>query len=191
MPEEDGEKKLSDEAETLKNVFENLEFCVLYFYSLSSKSIETLLQSLQKNVFSQLSMFALVFLSKGVTPQLYDANKMVVPFRNVFRFFNNPAIPKIFIFDSACPIDVVKDDYEYCDTRSLQNSLTLVIAHDDQSFQPIISSIAESFGHTSIKKCFEEVCKQGSELHGVKCKWYSTCDNDIFIGKSINEKYVE
>ena len=88
--EENGTRVINDQAKSLKEAFEGVGFCVLYFNSLSSESIARLLQSFQDNFdHSQLSAFALVFLSKGRTPQLYDANDKVILFDTVFQFFYN------------------------------------------------------------------------------------------------------
>ena len=91
----------NDEAAALKKAFEDLEFAVLYFNSLSSESIATLLEALSKADHSQLLMIALVFLSKGKTNELYDADAVTVPYEDVFYHFLSCKIPVIFFFDLA------------------------------------------------------------------------------------------
>ena len=98
---ENEERKLNDEAVALKKAFEDLEFAVLYFNSLSSESIATLLEAISKADHSQLLMIALVFLSKGKTNKLYDADGVPVPYEDVFRHFQSCPIPVIYFFDSA------------------------------------------------------------------------------------------
>ena len=106
---ENEERILNEEALALKKVFEDLEFAVLYFNSLSSESIVTLLEAISKADYSQLLMIALVFLSKGKTAEFYDADGVVVPYTAVFDRFLGCPIPVIFFFDSAnCDIQKKK-----------------------------------------------------------------------------------
>ena len=92
---------MNDEAAALKTAFEGLEFAVLYFNNLTSESIATLLEALSKADRSQLLMIALVFLSKGKTAELYDADGVAVPYEDVFYHFLSCSIPVIFFFDLA------------------------------------------------------------------------------------------
>ena len=98
---ENEERILNEEAAALKKAFEDLEFAVLYFNSLSSESIATLLEAISKADHSQLLMIALVFLSKGKTAEFYDADDVAVPYTAVFDHFLRCPIPVIFFFDSA------------------------------------------------------------------------------------------
>ena len=100
---ENEKRILNDEADALKKAFEDLEFAVLYLYSLSSESIATLLQAICEADRSQLSMIALVFLSKGKTAELYDVDGVMVPYKDVFDPFKKCSVdlPVIFFFDSA------------------------------------------------------------------------------------------
>ncbi|XP_019853637.1 PREDICTED: uncharacterized protein LOC109582975 [Amphimedon queenslandica] len=98
---ENEERILNDEAAALKKAFEDLKFAVLYFNSLSSESIATLLEAISKADHSQLLMIALVFLSKGKTSELYDADGVAMLYAAVFDHFSECPIPVIFFFDSA------------------------------------------------------------------------------------------
>ena len=98
---ENEERILNDEAAALKKAFEDLEFAVLYFNSLSSESIATLLEAISEADHSQLLMIALVFLSKGKTAELYDADGVALPYKDVFYHFLSCPIPVIFFFDLA------------------------------------------------------------------------------------------
>ena len=98
---ENEERILNEEALALKKVFEDLEFAVLYFNSLSSESIATLLEAISKADHSQLLMIALVFLSKGNTAELYGADGVAMLYAAVFDHFSECPIPVIFFFDSA------------------------------------------------------------------------------------------
>ena len=80
---------LNEEVSSLKKAFEALECHVLYFNSLYSESIATLLEALSKVDHSLLSMIALIFLSKGKTHEPYDANNVAIPFEDVFVHFQS------------------------------------------------------------------------------------------------------
>ena len=98
---ENEERILNEEAASLEKAFEDLEFAVLYFNSLSSESIATLLEAISNVDHSQLLIIALVFLSKGNTAELYDADGMAVPYEDVFRHFPRCPTPLVLLFDSA------------------------------------------------------------------------------------------
>ena len=102
MEVENEEIILNEEVSSLKKALEALECHVLYFNSLYSESIATLLEALSKADHSLLSMIGLIFLSKGKTPEPYDANNVVIPFEEVFAHFQSFPKPKVFFFDSAC-----------------------------------------------------------------------------------------
>ena len=98
---ENKKRILNDEAEALKTAFEDLEFAVLYFNSLSSESIATLPEAISKADHSQLLMIALVFLSKGKTAELYGADDVAIPYEDVFNHFQKCPTPVLFFFDLA------------------------------------------------------------------------------------------
>lgn len=185
--EEDGTRKSSKEATDLKEAFEGLGFCVLYFYNLSFQSIAILLQSIQDDVdHSQLSMLFLVFLSKGKTPELYDANKTIVPFEDVL-FQNNshcdlPNIPKIFVFDLACNNE---DESQLALPSISQKSLIILAIMHNHQHSIISKIIAKDSSHTSIQECFEDNCKK----FGIKYKmWQDSTSSNFYIDSSINSE---
>ena len=92
---------MNDEAVALEKAFENLEFAALYFNNLSSESIATLLKAISQADHSQLLMIALVFLIKGKTNELYDADGVAMPYEDVVCHFQSCPIPVIYFFDSA------------------------------------------------------------------------------------------
>ena len=185
--------ELSDEAATLKQAFEGVGFCVLYFKSLSSQSIATLLQSFQDDVDHYLlSIFALVFLSKGKKRQLYDANNEVVPYHDVIFMPNsktnaatiNPLLPgvsKLFFFDLASCSSI----QEEVAIELPNNSLLLHVTHKDL-FSHAIDSFVENLNFADLKDCLTKVCQENNKLDGVKCFFQDS--EDPFIANSINEE---
>ena len=186
--------ELSDEAAALKQAFEGVGFCVLYFKSLSSQSIATLLQSFQDDVDHYLlSIFALVFLSKGKKRQLYDANNKVVPYQNVLFTPNStdletdarkpllPDVPKLFFFDLASCSSI----QEEVAIKLPNNSLLLHVTHKDL-FSHAIDSFAENLNYTDLTDCLAKVCQQNNKSDGVKCFFWGSKGH--FIANSLNKK---
>ena len=130
---------LNDEAAALKIAFEDLEFAVLYFNSLTSEAIATLLEAISKADHSQLLMIALVFLSKGKTTELYDADGVAVPYSDVFRHFQRCSIPVIFLFDSAS--DDMKKNSTIDDTP-IENGD--VLNENDSAIDDVNSTVADA-----------------------------------------------
>ena len=190
--EEDGTRVINDQAKSLKEAFEGVGFCVLYCNSLSSESIAHLLQSFHNNVdHSQLSAFALVFLSKGRTPQLYDANNEVVPFDAVFQFFYNnksplAKIPKMFFFDLlACHNDQRKSHPGHpLLPRCPEKSVVLAVAHNDLKFSPAINTLANNLSQKSI----QDLCKEIEETTGCFVNQCDTIKNQFHFENSSNEE---
>ena len=189
--EENGTRVINDQAKSLKEAFEGVGFCVLYFNSLSSESIARLLQSFQDNVdHSQLSTFALVFLSKGQTPQLYDANNEV-PFDAIFKFFYNDEsplakVPKVFFFDLLACLD---DQRKSSPARPLlpqcpENSVILAVAHNNLKFSPAINTFANNLSQKSI----QDLCKEIFQITGCFITWCNTINNNLNFENSSNEE---
>ena len=192
---ENGERILNDEATALKKSFEDLEFGVLYFNSLSSESIATLLEAISKADHSQLLMIALVFLSKGKTNELYDADGVAVPYEDVFDHFQGFSIPVIFFFDSAS--DDIKKNSTIDDTQNEKfnlpkkicpkNSLVLAASHNSAS-SPVVKEFTKKLSHTSVQECFEKICANNNNSTTVKSIWHDEAENNIFIVKSSNDR---
>ena len=196
---ENEEKILNDEAAALKKAFEDLDFAVLYFNSLSSESIATLLEEFSKVDHSQLSMIALVFLSKGKTAELYDADDVAMPYSALFCYFERSPIPVIFFFDSLSDEKKKKGDSKIDDTKNEngfhlplhicpQNSLVLAATHSSAS-SPVVKEFIEKLSHTSVQECFKTICANNNSTT-VKSIWHDTVGNYIFIVQSIYDKYV-
>ena len=129
---ENKERKLNEEAAALKKAFEGLEFAVLYFNSLSSESIATLLEAISKADHSQLLMIVLVFLSKGKTAELYDADGVAVPYEDVFYHFQRCPIPVIYFFDLAYG-DTKKKKKSTIDDTPNENDADVLVQNENDS----------------------------------------------------------
>ena len=130
-------------------------------------------------------MFALIFLSKGKAPQLYDANGEVVPFKDVFHSFPTNDIPKLFYFELANVDDdkISKLNLPQCPL----NSVCLVKTHNKlfSPVSPVASHFKEKLGNTSVQDCFNDICVEYNRLNGVKCTWDGATDSKIFIGTGV------
>ena len=181
--EEDGTRVINDQAKSLKEAFEGVGFCVLYFNSHSSESITCLLQSFQDSAdHSQLSAFALVFLSKGQTPQLYDANDKVIPFDAVFQFFYNDEsplanVPKLFFFDLLACLDDQRKSSPACPLlpQCPEKSVVLAVAHNDLKFSPAINTLSSNLSQKSI----QDLCKELHQTTGCFVTWCNTINNEF------------
>lgn len=183
--------ELSDEAATLKQAFEGVGFCVLYFKSLSSQSIATLLQSFQDDVDHYLlSIFALVFLSKGKKRQLYDANNEVVPYHDVIFIPDSitnarkpllSGVSKLFFFDLASCSSI----QEEVAIELPNNSLLLHVTHKDL-FSHAIDSFAENLNYTDLTNCLTKVCQENNKLDGVKCLFQDS--KGLFTANSLSKE---
>ena len=191
---ENEERILNEEAAALEKAFEGLEFAFLYFNSLSSESIATLLEALSNVDHSQLLMIALVFLSKGKTAELYDADGVAMSYEDVFCHFSKCPMPLVLLFDSAVDDTQKKSDSTIDDILNInlplhtcpQNSLVLVARHNSAS-SPVVKEFTEKLSHTSVQKCFETICVNNNSTT-VKSKWHDTVRNNLFIVKSINDR---
>ena len=171
-----------------------LVFFVIHFNGLSSQSIFSFLQFFKDSIDpSQLSLFALVFLSKGRTPQLYDCNNEVLPFQDVFRFFATAStssgssllnVPKLFFFDFATVKDKALESFTECP----DNTVLLAVAHKNVSALAI-EKFADKLSVANVQKCIkdthDELMKNDSE---VNCKMHDTIGSKFFIDKSITKE---
>ena len=184
---EDGTRVINDQAKSLKEAFEGVGFCVLYFNSLSSESIARLLQSFRDNFdHSQLSAFALVFLSKGQTPQLYDTNNEIVPFDTVFQFFYSDEsplakIPKMFFFDVVC-LDVKNINRPLLPQCPIK-SVILAVSHSIP-FSPAVNTLSNDLSRKSIQEC----CKDIHKSNGCYATWIDDIHDGFHFEKSSNEE---
>ena len=155
---------------------EGLGFCTLCFNNLNLESILFLLEVFQRVDRSQLASFALLFLSKGNTNHLYDANGTVVTFEQIFAFFKDVGasqIPKLFIFHSAYDGAPPSDQLAFPDPPN--NSIALVVSIKQcTKVSPAIHSVAnnllpEECHIKPMKQCFEEMKHQIVLLDTATC----------------------
>ena len=194
--EENESKDLSSQADALKDAFKNVGFFVIHFNGLSSQSIFSFLQFFKDSIDpSQLSLFALVFLSKGRTPQFYDCNNEVLLFQDVFRFFAIAPtssgssllnVPKLFFFDFATVKDKALESFTL--PQCPDNTVLLAVAHKSLSALAI-EKFADKLSVASVQKCIkgthDELTKNDSE---VNCKMHDTIGSKFFIDKSITKE---
>ena len=105
-------------------------------------------------------MLALIFLTKGKTPQLYDASNAVVPFEKIFHYFHDDQsplseIPKVFFFDIAYLDDENQSQPSLPDYPC--NSLALAIAHNDLNFSFAVETLVQCFNQKSIQDIFTTI----------------------------------
>ena len=159
--EEDGTRILNKQAKCLHEVLKGSGFCVLYLNNLSSTAIDNLLRAFKNDAdHSQLSMFFLIFLGKGKTPQLYDANNTVISFEDMFQYFHDDEsslskVPKIFFFDVAC-LNESQPSLPDCPS----NSLALATAHSDPSISFAVETLSKYINQKSIQDIFRMIQKR-------------------------------
>uniref|UniRef100_A0A1X7SVW1 Caspase family p20 domain-containing protein n=1 Tax=Amphimedon queenslandica TaxID=400682 RepID=A0A1X7SVW1_AMPQE len=185
--EEDGTRILNEQAKCLYEVLEESGFCVLYLNNLSSAAIDNFLHTFTNDVdHSQLSMFFLIFLSKGKTPQLYAASDEVIPIGEIFQYFydnQSPLlrIPKIFFFDIACLDNENKGQPTLPDYP--KNSLALAIAHNDPDFSLAVETLSKCFNHRSVQDLFKTI----QEMSGLDTNSKNgNIDSELIIIESKN-----
>ena len=140
-------------------------------------------------------MFALVFLSKGKNPQLYDWNNEVVPFQDVFHFFavaptssgsSLVNVPKLFFFNLAAVKDKALESFAL--PQCPDNTVLLAVAHKNVSALAI-EKFADKLNIASVRKCirgtFDELMANDNE---VKCIMCDRIGSKCFIDKSISKE---
>ena len=157
----------------MKDAFEGLGFCTLCFNNLNLESVRFLLKAFQRVDCSQLASFALLFLSKGNTNHLYDANNTIVTFEQIFAFFTDVDAPKLFLFHLAYDGEPPSDRLVFPDPPN--NSIALVVSIKQcTKVSPALSSIAnnllpEECHIKPLKQCFEEMKRQIKQLDPATC----------------------
>ncbi|XP_019859962.1 PREDICTED: uncharacterized protein LOC109588224 [Amphimedon queenslandica] len=167
--EEDGAKTINDDAKEFIKTLENLGFCTLYFNTLSSQSVSTLLEMLLHINASQLATFAFVLLSKGKTRQLYDCNNEIIYTDNIFEYFRDDQshlalVPKIFYFSLAH----IKEPSERLQFSSVlpKNSIALITSVDQNSSSVVLKTVSSKLTHeASIQQCCSEIHKDCNRKH--------------------------
>ena len=177
----------NDQVNILKDAMEGLGFCTLCFNNLNLESILFLFEAFQCVDRSQLASFALLFLSKGNTNHLYDANNTVITYDQIFAFFKDVGasqIPKLFLFHLAYDGSPPSDRLVFPDPPN--NSIALVVSIKQcTKVSPAIFSVAtnllpEECHIKPLKQCFEEMMGQIEQLDTATCI-YRNCLQDSFV----------
>ena len=178
--------RVSNQVDALKKTFECLGFCVLCFDYLSSQSILCLLEACHQVDHLQLASFALVFLSKGHTNDLYSPDRPVT-FEEVFECFDDIIqVPKLFLFHLAHSGEPLSDQLKIPDPP--KNSIALVVSIKltaNTNISPAIDSMIinlkpEGFSGKSLKQCFEQMKRHINHLDSATCDYKNNLQ-DIFV----------
>ncbi|XP_019861471.1 PREDICTED: uncharacterized protein LOC109589933 [Amphimedon queenslandica] len=159
--EEDGTKTINDDAQKIKEALNNLGYCTLYFNSLSSRPINTLLEVLHQIDHSQLATFAFIFLCKGKTRHLYDCNSEIVEVDKIFGRLQNDQspfaqLPKIYYFHIAHDQEP-KEKLEVSSIPS-KNSILLITSVIQENSSVVLDTVMNNLKQgASIQKCFAEI----------------------------------
>ncbi|XP_019857303.1 PREDICTED: uncharacterized protein LOC109585616 isoform X1 [Amphimedon queenslandica] len=170
--EEDGTKTINDDAQKIKQTLNTLGFCTLYFNSLSSQSINILLEVLHHIDHSQLVTFAFVFLSKGKTRHLYDCNSEIVEVDKIFGCLQNEQspfaqLPKIYYFHLAHDQEP-KEKLQVLSIPS-KNSILLITSVIQKNSSVVLDTVKNNLKQgASIQKCFEEIQEEFNRKDDIK-----------------------
>ncbi|XP_019861485.1 PREDICTED: uncharacterized protein LOC109589955, partial [Amphimedon queenslandica] len=162
--EEDGTKTINDDAQKIKETLNTLGFCTLYFNSLSSQTINTLLEALHHIDHSQLATFALIFLCKGKTRHLYDCNSEMIEAGKIFGCLQDDQspfaqLPKIYYFHIAHDQEP-KEKLEVLSVPS-KNSILLITSVIQKNSSVVLDTVMNNLKEgASIQKCFKEIQKE-------------------------------
>lgn len=170
--EEEGTKMIDDDAQKIKEALNTLGYCTLYFKSLSSQSITTLLEVLHHIDHSQLATFAFVFLCKGKTRHLYDCNSEIVDADKIFGCLQDDQsplaqLPKIYYFHIAHD----KEPREKLHVSSIpsKNSILLITSVIQKNSSVVLDTVKNNLKQgVSIQKCFEEIQKECNRKDDMK-----------------------
>ena len=173
---------------------ECLGFCVFYFNYLSSQSISCLLKAFHQVDHSQLASFALVFLSKGDTNNLYSSDGPVT-FEEVFKYFDDiTQVPKLFFFHLAHSGEPLSDRLKFPSPPKNSNALIVSIKLTaNTNASPAIDSMIinlkpEELCGKSLKQCFEQMKHDIDHLDSAICDYKKNLQNNfvlpIFCGKN-------
>ena len=186
--EEDGTKTPNDDAkdaQKFRETLEDLGFCTLYFNSLSSQSISTLLEMLLHVDHSQLATFAFIVLCKGKTRHLYDCNNKRIDTEDIFgRFPDDQSplaqVPKIFYFHLV----YAKEPKEKLQFLSLlhKNSIVLITSVDQKSSSVVLDTVGSKLtNEPSIQQCCKEIHEECNRRHDKVSCVYINNFTDKFV----------
>ena len=179
--------RVSDQVDALKKSFECLGFCVLYFNFLSSQSISCLLEAFHQVDYLQLASFALVFLSKGHTNNLYASDRPVT-FEEVFKYFDDIIqVPKLFLFHLAHSGEPLNDRLKF--PNPPKNSIALVVSlkltantNDSPAIALMILNLKPEECHVkSLKHCFEQMKHHIDHMVSATCDYKNNLQDNFVL----------
>ena len=182
-----GVNRVSKQVDALIKAFECLGFCVLYFNYLSSQSISHLLKAFHQIEHLQLASFALVYLSKGDTNDLYSSDKLVT-FEEVFEYFDDIVqVPKLFLFHLAHSGEPLTDRLKFPNppknsiALAVSLKLTANITVSPAIFSIIINLKPEKDCVKPLKQCFEQMKDDIDYFDPVSCECKNTLQDDFVL----------
>ena len=183
--EENGTRKLNNDAENFKSSLESLGFSTLYFNRLSSVSLSTLLEMFLHVDHSQLATLALIILSKGKDRHIYDCNNDVIYTDDIFAYFPDDQsalarVPKIFFFH----LSHAKEPNEKLQFKPVppKNSIILMTSVDEGSSSMILSIVRSNLTHeASIQQCCSQIHDQCNRKHSKVFCVYIDNFSDKFV----------
>ena len=156
-------KTPNKDAQNFKETFDGLGFCTLYFNSLSSESIHTLLEMLLEVDHSQLAILAFIVLCKGRTRHLYDCNDEMIHYENIFKHFPDDQspltqVPKIFYFHLAHANEPAKT--LQCSLILPKNSIVLITSVHQESSSVVLNTVGSKLTREA---SIQQRCKEIEE----------------------------
>ena len=182
-----GVNRVSKQVDALKKSFERLGFCVLYFNFLSSQSISCLLEAFHQVDYLQLASFALVFLSKGHTNNLYASDRLV-PFKEVYQYFDDILqVPKLFLFHLAHSGEPLNDQLKL--PNPPKNSIALVVSikltanmNDSPAIDSMIINLKpEKDCVKPLQHCFEQMKHHIDHLDLTTCDYKNNLQDNFVL----------
>ena len=179
--------RVSKQVDALKETLESLGFCVLYFNYLSSQSISHLLKAFCQIDHLQLASFALIYLSKGDTNDLYSSD-IPVTFEEVFEYFDDIVqVPKLFLFHLAHSGESLTDRLKF--PNPPKNSIALAISLKlmaNIKVSPAIFSIIINLKPKKdcvkpLKQCFEQMKHDIEYFDPVSCECKDTLQDNFVL----------
>ena len=197
---EDGTKTINDDAQKIKETLNTLGFCTLYFNSLSSQSISTLLEVLHHIDPSQLATFAFVFLCKGKTRHLYDSNSEIIDVDKIFGCLQDDQsplakLPKIYYFRLAHD----KEPKEKLQISSVPPKpyILFITSVVQKNSSVVLNTVMNNLKQgVSIQKCFKESQEEFNRKDDMKvsCMYIDSFDDKFVLPapyKPFNSRLAE
>lgn len=177
----------SQQSDQLHEKLHKLGYCVLYFSNLAHDVIPHLLKILSEGNYSSVASIHVIFLSKGADNKLYDQDGAVIPFGDIFQWFNKDSlsdIPKIFFFHTTHTSNTV------CKSHDIpKNSAAFYASHKQKKsakdLYPAIAIYEEEMASvcsTPIKVFYQKMeNKIKSSKSDTQCTFYNTLEEEFIF----------